>query len=161
MPTVWAVRPVYFWLVSTARSAASRAADATGKWPVALVLDQSGQGAALGRGRIGLALAESQVAAIRLALMSKVLIITGGPGVGKTTLVNAILRILAAKRLSFCCALPPAARPNACPRQPAPKPRPFTGCWRCILRVGVQAGKATRSNVTCWWWTRPRWSMSP
>ena len=48
-------------------------------------------------GRIGLALAESQVAAIRLALMSKVLVMTGGPGVGKTTIVNAILRVLAAK----------------------------------------------------------------
>ena len=47
--------------------------------------------------RIGLALAESQVAAIRLALMSKVLVMTGGPGVGKTTIVKAILRILAAK----------------------------------------------------------------
>ena len=47
--------------------------------------------------RIDLALAESQVAAIRLALMSKVLVMTGGPGVGKTTIVNAILRILAAK----------------------------------------------------------------
>ena len=29
--------------------------------------------------------------------MSKVLVITGGPGVGKTTIVKAILRILAAK----------------------------------------------------------------
>ena len=46
---------------------------------------------------IGLALAESQVTAIRLALMSKVLVMTGGPGVGKTTIVKAILRILAAK----------------------------------------------------------------
>ena len=46
---------------------------------------------------IGLALAESQIAAIRLALMSKVLVMTGGPGVGKTTIVKAILRILAAK----------------------------------------------------------------
>ncbi len=46
---------------------------------------------------IGLALAESQCAAIRLALQSKVLVITGGPGVGKTTIVRAILRILAAK----------------------------------------------------------------
>ena len=45
----------------------------------------------------GLSLAESQVAAIRLALLSKVLVVTGGPGVGKTTIVNAILRILAAK----------------------------------------------------------------
>jgi len=46
---------------------------------------------------IGLALAESQVAAIRLALMSKVLVMTGGPGVGKTTIIRGILRILAAK----------------------------------------------------------------
>jgi len=47
--------------------------------------------------QICLALAESQVAAIRLALISKVLVMTGGPGVGKTTIVKAILRILAAK----------------------------------------------------------------
>src|SRR5256886_2623309 len=45
----------------------------------------------------GLALAESQIAAIRLALLSKVLVMTGGPGVGKTSIVKAILRILAAK----------------------------------------------------------------
>jgi exodeoxyribonuclease V alpha subunit len=47
--------------------------------------------------RIGLVLAESQITAIRLALVSKVLVMTGGPGVGKTTIVRAILRILAAK----------------------------------------------------------------
>jgi exodeoxyribonuclease V alpha subunit len=47
--------------------------------------------------RVGFALAESQIAAIRLALMSKVLVMTGGPGVGKTTIVKAIVRILAAK----------------------------------------------------------------
>src|ERR1700757_681197 len=46
---------------------------------------------------IGFALAESQIAAIRLALICKVLVMTGGPGVGKTTIVKAILRILAAK----------------------------------------------------------------
>ncbi len=46
---------------------------------------------------IGLSLATSQVAAIRLALTSKVMVMTGGPGVGKTTIVKAILRILAAK----------------------------------------------------------------
>jgi exodeoxyribonuclease V alpha subunit len=47
--------------------------------------------------RIGLDLAESQRDAIRLALRSKVLVITGGPGVGKTTIVNSILHILRAK----------------------------------------------------------------
>jgi exodeoxyribonuclease V alpha subunit len=57
-------------------------------------------------GRIGLALAESQVAAIRLALMSKVLVITGGPGVGKTTIVKAVLRILAAKGTNLLLCAP-------------------------------------------------------
>src|SRR5262249_5675234 len=47
--------------------------------------------------RTGLVFAESQRSAVMLALTSKVLVITGGPGVGKTTLVNAILRILSAK----------------------------------------------------------------
>jgi exodeoxyribonuclease V alpha subunit len=49
--------------------------------------------------RLGLDLAASQQAAVEQALASKVLVITGGPGVGKTTLINAILRILAAKKL--------------------------------------------------------------
>ena len=62
--------------------------------------------------RIGITLAESQEAAVRLALSSKVLVITGGPGVGKTTIVNAILRILAAKgaTLALCAPTGRAAR---------------------------------------------------
>src|SRR5712691_5591155 len=56
--------------------------------------------------RTSLSLAESQVAAIRLALLSKVLVITGGPGVGKTTIVNSILRILAAKGVSLSLCAP-------------------------------------------------------
>ncbi len=49
--------------------------------------------------RLGLTLAASQRSAVELALVSKVLVITGGPGVGKTTLINAILQILSARRL--------------------------------------------------------------
>jgi exodeoxyribonuclease V alpha subunit len=62
--------------------------------------------------RIGLGLAKSQVAAIRLALTSKVLVMTGGPGVGKTTIVKAVLRILAAKgmRLLLCAPTGRAAK---------------------------------------------------
>jgi exodeoxyribonuclease V alpha subunit len=62
--------------------------------------------------KTGLSLADSQTAAIRLALMSKVLVITGGPGVGKTTIVNSILRILAAKGvgLSLCAPTGRAAK---------------------------------------------------
>jgi exodeoxyribonuclease V alpha subunit len=56
--------------------------------------------------RTGLTLADSQKTAIRLALTSKVVVITGGPGVGKTTLVNAILRILAAKAATLLLCAP-------------------------------------------------------
>jgi exodeoxyribonuclease V alpha subunit len=57
-------------------------------------------------GRTGLTLAESQRAAVRLATSSKLLVITGGPGVGKTTLVNSILKILAVKGLRLALAAP-------------------------------------------------------
>ena len=56
--------------------------------------------------RTGLRLAESQKAAAATALGSKVLVITGGPGVGKTTIVNAILRILAAKDVKLLLCAP-------------------------------------------------------
>jgi exodeoxyribonuclease V alpha subunit len=56
--------------------------------------------------RIGLTLAESQKAAVAMALGSKVLVITGGPGVGKTTIVNAILRILSAKDVKLLLCAP-------------------------------------------------------
>lgn len=56
--------------------------------------------------KTGLSLAPSQKDAIRLALMAKVLVITGGPGVGKTTIVNSILRILAAKGVNLLLCAP-------------------------------------------------------
>jgi len=56
--------------------------------------------------KTGLTLAASQAEAVRLALRSKVMVITGGPGVGKTTIVNSILRILAAKRVSLLLCAP-------------------------------------------------------
>jgi exodeoxyribonuclease V alpha subunit len=56
--------------------------------------------------RLALELAASQKAAVGQALAAKVLVITGGPGVGKTTLINAILRILAAKKLRILLCAP-------------------------------------------------------
>ena len=59
-----------------------------------------------------LKLAPSQVKALTTALRSKVLVITGGPGVGKTTLVNSILKVLAAKgvRILLCAPTGKAAK---------------------------------------------------
>ncbi len=57
-------------------------------------------------GRTGLSLAGSQRQALRLALASKVLVVTGGPGVGKTTLVNSVLKVIRAKGIEVALCAP-------------------------------------------------------
>lgn len=61
------------------------------------------------QGVTGKALAPSQMNAFREALSRRCLIITGGPGVGKTTLVNSILRVLLAKKVR-CLLCAPTGR---------------------------------------------------
>jgi exodeoxyribonuclease V alpha subunit len=59
-----------------------------------------------------IALAAQQREAIRQAVTSKVLVVTGGPGVGKTTIVNGIIRILEKKgrRILLCAPTGRAAK---------------------------------------------------
>ena len=56
--------------------------------------------------RTGKTLSPSQRAAVDLVLRSKVAVVTGGPGVGKTTLLDTILRILKAKGVRLLLAAP-------------------------------------------------------
>jgi exodeoxyribonuclease V alpha subunit len=56
--------------------------------------------------RTGTVLSASQRKAVDLVLRSKVVVVTGGPGVGKTTLLDTILRILAAKGVRLLLAAP-------------------------------------------------------
>jgi exodeoxyribonuclease V alpha subunit len=59
--------------------------------------------------RTGKELAPTQREAVRKALENRALVITGGPGVGKTTLVQSILLILRAKKLN-CVLCAPTGR---------------------------------------------------
>jgi len=56
--------------------------------------------------RLSMTLAPTQVEAVRLALSSKFLVITGGPGVGKTTLLNAVLTILGVRKVRMALCAP-------------------------------------------------------
>ena len=56
--------------------------------------------------RLQIEFAPAQRHAIKQALVAKVMIITGGPGVGKTTIVHAILDILQAKNMNIVLAAP-------------------------------------------------------
>ena len=57
-------------------------------------------------GKLGVELAASQRRAVAVALASKIIVITGGPGVGKTTLTKSILTIVAAKSVSVAACAP-------------------------------------------------------
>jgi len=56
--------------------------------------------------RLSIRLADRQVEAVKCALESKVMVITGGPGTGKTTIINAILKIYSRRDTSILLAAP-------------------------------------------------------
>ncbi len=56
--------------------------------------------------RMGIQFADAQVTAIRSALSQKMCIITGGPGVGKTTIIRALVDVFRARKLITHLAAP-------------------------------------------------------
>jgi exodeoxyribonuclease V alpha subunit len=71
----------------------------------ALTLDAGGELAAV-EARLGLALAPAQARAVQAAITGKVVVITGGPGTGKTTILRAVLDLGDRHRLQALLAAP-------------------------------------------------------
>ena len=56
--------------------------------------------------QLSLSLASNQVEAVRCAVANKVMVITGGPGTGKTTIINSILKIFGRLGIDILLAAP-------------------------------------------------------
>jgi exodeoxyribonuclease V alpha subunit len=111
--------------------------------------------------KTGKTLAPSQREALKTVLASRVVIITGGPGVGKTTLVNSILMILNAKKVKcLLCAPTGRAAKRLAETTGVEAKTKFIACWKSTLRPGGSAGtKPMRFLVDCWSWMRLLWWM--
>ncbi|MEN6489511.1 MAG: ATP-dependent RecD-like DNA helicase [Smithella sp.] len=56
--------------------------------------------------KLSINLAEKQIEAVQRAAENKVMVITGGPGTGKTTIINAIMKIFSALKAGILLAAP-------------------------------------------------------
>ncbi len=56
--------------------------------------------------RLNIRLAKNQAKAVRCTLENKIMVITGGPGTGKTTIINAILKIFSELKIKILLAAP-------------------------------------------------------
>ena len=113
--------------------------------------------------RTGKTLAPSQREALKTVLINRVVIITGGPGVGKTTLVNSILiAILRAKGVQclLCAPTGRAAAKRLSRELPAPEAKTIHRLLGSASRPPggfCQQRGAVRSTAIYSSWTRPPW----
>jgi exodeoxyribonuclease V alpha subunit len=86
--------------------------------------------------KIGVILAENQKEAVRTAVSQKTMIITGGPGTGKTTIIRAVIAIFAALHQKILLAAPTG--------RAAKRMQEATGCEaqtiHRLLSYSIQAG---------------------
>ena len=94
-------------------------------------------------------LSDTQRSAVDASLGTHLLVLTGGPGTGKTTTVRAIVQAHAAlDRRVALCAPTGTGRQAACPRRQASRPRPFTASSNGTPPPGTStATRACRSTL--------------
>ena len=107
------------------------------------------------RSRTGAPLAPEQEEAVRLALTSRVAMLTGGPGCGKSFTVRSVVALARAKGAKVVLAAPTgrAAKPLA--ELTGTKRPPSTACCSCVQAASPRSMPPHRWTQI-WWWTRPR-----
>jgi exodeoxyribonuclease V alpha subunit len=95
------LKPLFFAELGVARAVRALA---SGPHPLPTVNVEAAVGWA--EQKMGIAFAASQRAAIREAVTHKLMVVTGGPGTGKTTIVRAIIEIFLAKKLRVLLCAP-------------------------------------------------------
>ena len=124
--------------------------------------------------KTGFTLAPAQLNAVRLALRSKVCIVTGGPGVGKTTIIRALVDIYGARRAGgkpVIKVLLSAPTGRAAKRMTESTGAPAVTVHRLLKynpqtneltrrRTSSRTTRTTRCRATCSCSTRRRWWTS-
>ena len=145
----------YLWRAERFIAGAAR-----GAYPRAATMARNRCRARLGwvEKKFGLMLAASQRAAVTLALASKVVVVTGGPGVGKTTLVNSILKILSAKSVAVALCAPTGRAAKRLAESTGLAAKTIHRLLEADPRKAVSnAVRPIRCSAICWWWMRSRW----
>jgi exodeoxyribonuclease V alpha subunit len=86
-----------------------------------------------------------------------VVVITGGPGVGKTTLVNSILMILRAKGVKCLLCAPTGRAAKRLTETTGMEAKTIHRLLEIDPRGGSAEASRTRSHAAFWSWTKPRW----
>ena len=111
--------------------------------------------------RLGISYAKQQRAAIRQALEKGILILTGGPGTGKTTTLRAIITLLEEIGHTVAIAAPTGRAAKRISELTGRRQRPFTGCLKSNgtmkKRRYLTATKTTRLTPTPLLWTSFQW----
>ena len=106
----------------------------------------------------GKTLAPSQREALKTVLENRVVVITGGPGVGKTTLVNSILMILRAKGVKCLLCAPTGRAAKRLTETTGLEAKTIHRLLEIDPGTGsLPATSPTRWPAVFWSWTRPRW----
>ncbi len=101
--------------------------------------------------RLSISLSENQQAAVRGAVTRKVMVITGGPGTGKTTIVSAVLSILGRVKTQVLLAAPTGRAAKRLSEATGAEARTI----HRLLEYRSSATITTRSTAMSSSWTRP------